>query len=170
MKFKLSKVLAALVAVSAVATAQTGGTYDLSHNVIAGGGSKSTGNLFILEGTAGQNAAGTVSTGNGFSLRGGFWASVPLAPTAASASISGQVRTTNGNGIRNARLELTNAVTGQKFQTVTGSFGRYRFGDLTVGQTYFITIGANRFTFESSARVISLLDDLAAVDFVAVPQ
>ena len=41
---------------------QTGGTFDLSHSVIAtGGGSNSTGGQFQVDGTAGQGFAGTVS-------------------------------------------------------------------------------------------------------------
>ncbi|PWT80781.1 MAG: hypothetical protein C5B44_04815, partial [Acidobacteria bacterium] len=49
--------------------------FDISSFVIAGGGGTSTSSSpnFQLDGTAGQPAAGTTSTGGQFSVAGGFW-------------------------------------------------------------------------------------------------
>jgi hypothetical protein len=63
------------------AAAQSGGGYDLTWNVIAGGGGKvrdGTG-LYSLRGTIGQSAPG-VLTGGDFTLTGGFWAIPPGQP------------------------------------------------------------------------------------------
>jgi hypothetical protein len=59
--------------------AQTGGGYDLTWNVVGGGGGKTrdgTG-LYSLRGTIGQPAVGVMSGGS-YALTGGFWA-VPAA-------------------------------------------------------------------------------------------
>ena len=151
--------------------AQTGGTYDLSHNVIAGGGgSQSTGGTLTVDGTVGQPTAGTSSTGGTYSLRGGFWAFQAFAPTAAGASISGRIRTADGRGIRNVRLVLTNAETGEISTTnLSSSFGYYRFDNILVGQTYILTVRAKRYTFDPDTRVITLLDELTDEDFDALP-
>jgi hypothetical protein len=72
-------VLVALLFLPAVALAQSGGGYDLSDNVIAGGGATfSTGGAYELGGTIGQADAGTL-TGGVFAVHGGFW-SVTGAP------------------------------------------------------------------------------------------
>jgi hypothetical protein len=77
--------IALCLCVSAVnLIAQTGGTFDLRHSVIAGGGeSNSTGGTFNVSGTVGQNVAGTASGGAPYDLHGGFWFQ-NLAPTAAA--------------------------------------------------------------------------------------
>ncbi|MCP4708421.1 MAG: hypothetical protein GY869_07345, partial [Planctomycetes bacterium] len=75
-----SKVLMAVVVVGlSFATipvsktiAQSGGTYDLTWSTIDGGGGRSTGGAFILEGTIGQPDAGLLSGGE-YVLAGGFW-------------------------------------------------------------------------------------------------
>ncbi len=55
------------------ASAQSGGGYDLTWNVIAGGGAtSSTGGTYSLNGTIGQADAGTMNGGS-YSLIGGFW-------------------------------------------------------------------------------------------------
>ncbi len=55
------------------ASAQSGGGYDLTWNVIASGGATfSAGGNYSLGGTIGQADAGTMSGGK-YSLIGGFW-------------------------------------------------------------------------------------------------
>ncbi len=66
--------------------AQSGGGYDLTWTVVAGGGGKSrdgTG-LYSLQGTIGQPTVGTM-TGSTYSLTGGFWA----VPAAIAGDIDG---------------------------------------------------------------------------------
>jgi len=63
---------------------QTSAQFDLSRNVIAGGGGTSANGNFKVDGTIGQSAAGTTSIGGQFSATGGFWqveSGVPPTPT-----------------------------------------------------------------------------------------
>ena len=159
----------AILALAFSLNAQTGGTYDLSHNVIAGGGSDSTGGSYRVEGTSGQNMAGMISTGGSFSSRAGFWAFGPQVPTAGTASIGGRVVTFDGRGIRNVRLILTSPSTGETIHAITSPFGYYLFADLTVGGTYVVAVESKRFRFSPNIRVITLLDELTSEDFYAMP-
>lgn len=159
--------------VSAVnSPAQTGGTFDLSHNVLAsGGGSNSAAGAFRVDGTAGQPSAGTVSVGipaggGPFVLRGGFWAFDQLAPTAAGVAVSGRVSMADGRGIRNATLTLTDT-SGALRTTVSGSLGYYRFEDVPAGQTYILSVSSRRFTFSSPSRVINANEEISDADFIA---
>ena len=165
-----SQTLLAIFLLSSLAGAQTGGTYDLSHNVIAsGGGANSTGDNFTVDGTVGQPIAGGPSSNPTFSIRGGFWAFQAFAPTAAGASVRGRVLTADGNGIRNAKLTLTNLSTAESRIAISSSFGYFAFDDVEVGHTYSVTISTRRFTFENDTRVFNLSDELNDVDFVAMP-
>ena len=58
-----------------IATAQTGGGYDLSWWTVDGGGGDSAGGDYTLQGTAGQPDAGTLSGGD-YTLAGGFWGAI----------------------------------------------------------------------------------------------
>lgn len=147
--------------------AQTGGTYDLSHNVIAGGGgSNSAGGQFSIDGTIGQALAGTLSTGGSFNLRGGFWTAPPLNPTAALASITGRVNTSRGRGIiRRVRITLTDTFTGLTRSTQTNGLGTYRFEELEVGHFYTIRAGSKNFVFSPDSFSFELFKNLDEVDF-----
>lgn len=147
--------------------AQTGGSYDLSHNVVAsGGGSGSTGGNFKIDGTIGQPSAGTNSTGGTYDLRGGFWTFETLAPTAASVTISGRVMTANGRGISNARITLT-AGDGTIRRTQTSSFGFYRFAEVEVGNVYILEAASKRFVFTNPTLVLSVQGEITNADFIA---
>ena len=52
---------------------QTGGSFDLSRNVIAGGGGTSANGNLRVDGTVGQPAAGTTVSNGQFSQTGGLW-------------------------------------------------------------------------------------------------
>lgn len=149
------------------AQAQTGGTYDLSHSVIAsGGGSNSTGGTFRVDGTIGQNLAGTVSTGGTFNLRDGFWAFDALAPTAAPASLSGRVFSGKGLGIiRRVQIVLFDASSGITQTTQTNPRGFYRFEELEVGHFYIVRAESKKFTFTPDSYSFELLEDRADVNF-----
>jgi hypothetical protein len=61
-----------------VASAQTGGSYDLTWNAVAGGGQTfSAGGGYTLGGAIGQAGVGRL-TGGGYVLVGGLWAGLPL--------------------------------------------------------------------------------------------
>lgn len=147
--------------------AQTGGAYRIEKSVIASGGGTSSSANFTLEGTTGQAAAGGFVQSARFSVYSGFWTPV-FAPTAAMVSVRGRVLTADGAGIRNARLILTKP-TGETLVSQTGSFGYYRFNEIEIGQTYVITVLSKRFTFASPVRIVSVNDEVTALDFIAEP-
>lgn len=168
---KIILAIAAFCSWTNTARAQTGGTYDLSHNVVAsGGGSNSTGGTYRVDGTVGQNIAGTVSTGGALNVRGGFWNPLTFAPTAASVSISGRITTAEGSGISHVQVILANPVSGELSKAVSSTFGYYRFDNVEVGQIYILTVASNRYVFEPSTRVINLVDELMDENFIALPE
>ena len=69
----LVQVSTAWITLAPEAHAQTGGGYDLTWSVIAGGGATfSTGGSYSLGGAIGQADAGALS-GASYTLAGGFW-------------------------------------------------------------------------------------------------
>jgi hypothetical protein len=86
------------------------------------------------------------------------------APTAAHVSISGRVTTADGSGVRNVTVTLTD-VDGNSRNALTSTFGYYRFEDVPAGATYVITPQSKLYHF--SSRVVTVLDDLTEVDFIA---
>jgi hypothetical protein len=93
--------------------------------------------------------------------------SIPLAPTAAPASISGQVRLTNGMGVRNAYVTVSGGDLAQPVIAATNSFGHFTVRGLTAGQAYVVSVSSRRYAFTPSVRAVQLFDDLAGFDFVA---
>ena len=71
-KTMVSVMLFSVAVLSSLASAQTGDGYDLTWSTIDGGGGRSTGGTFTLEGTIGQPDAGLM-TGGDYTLAGGFW-------------------------------------------------------------------------------------------------
>jgi len=147
--------------------AQTGGTSDLSHNVIAGGGgsSSSSGGGFIIAGTVGQPVAGTISSEGNYSLRGGFWAFNTLGPTAAQVSLAGRVELDNYKGIVNVSVTLQNLSTGLVRSTLTNHFGYYRFDELEIG-TYLVRVQHRNYQFSPSETTVNILENLENADFI----
>ncbi len=91
-----------------------------------------------------------------------------LAPTAAGVSVSGRVASSDGMGIRNARLTLTRT-NGNVMQAVTGAFGYYRFDDIPAGETVIIGVSSKRYLFAQPTRVLTVNDAVDDVDFTAGP-
>lgn len=89
------------------------------------------------------------------------------APTAANVSISGRVKTANGQGIRNTRIQLINTTTNETRFAYSSTFGNYNFTNLEVGQTYVIGVSSKKFSFSNSSLIINLFENLTDVDFVA---
>ena len=144
--------------------------FTLEQAVIASGGgvsSDSSNNTFKIEGTIGQFAAGTTSTNSPFTLRSGFFTSPLLAPTAASVSIEGRVRTENGAGIRNVIITLTES-DGTIRTTSSGTFGTFRFTEVTVGQIIVLNITAKKFSFDQPFMVLNLIDETGEIEFIGL--
>ncbi len=148
--------------------------FEITHYVIAsGGGSGSTGSsnghTFVVDGTIGQNLAGTTSAGiggGGYSIiQGGFWAADFLAPTAALVNISGRVLSPNGHPLNTARVILS-APDGSMRSAATNTFGFYTIGGLEAGQTYILTAKAKGYVFAS--RIVTVNENASGVDITAL--
>jgi trimeric autotransporter adhesin len=99
----------------------------------------------------------------------GGWGIELLAPTAAPASISGRITDANGYGIGNVVVRLEGGDLSQPIIFQTGPFGYYSFDGLTPGFTYVVSATAKRHTFADPVRVVTVNDNVAGVDFMAVP-
>lgn len=88
---------------------------------------------------------------------------VQVGSTAAGVAVSGRVVTSDGRGIRNASVIITDA-SGSRRVATTSSFGVYRFADVEAGQTYVITVSSKQYRF--TPRVIQIVDTLTDFDFV----
>jgi hypothetical protein len=86
-----------------------------------------------------------------------------LAPTAASATISGRVLTSKGRGLPGATVVLTNQ-NGEVKYAVTNSRGYYRFADIEVGEDYFLSVKSKRYVFATQS--ISFIEELTDIDFM----
>lgn len=69
-------VLGLLLLLTLPVLAQSGGSLDLTWNTVDGGGGRSAGGAFALQGTIGQADAGSLS-GGAYTLSGGFHLKAP---------------------------------------------------------------------------------------------
>lgn len=88
--------------------------------------------------------------------------------TAASVSIDGMVLDTNGRGVPNARLVLTNTSTGEMVTTRTSAFGYYIFENITSGETVVISVSARGFVFKVPSILMTPTDNTTNVNFQAL--
>jgi hypothetical protein len=159
----------ALLFLAASAAAQTGGSFTITQSVLAGGGQSATGDNFRLDGTIGQSLAGNALNNAPFAVTSGFWNFSPIAPTAATVGVGGRVKTAHGSGIQNVIVTLTD-LSGTVRSTRTGSFGRYKFDGVAVGETYIFGVLAKRYTFSQPTIVRSIFDEIADLEFIADEQ
>lgn len=98
-----------------------------------------------------------------------FCFGLPGNPTAGDGSITGRVVSAEGVGIRNARITVVHAVTGETVTALTNAFGYYSVGNLPVAELYVMTISHKRYTFAEKSRTLTLNDSFSLIDFVANP-
>ncbi len=89
-----------------------------------------------------------------------------LNPTAANVSVSGRVLSSNGSGIANVTVSMTDT-NGSVRTARSGSFGWYRFDDVEAGRSYVVSVSSKRHTFQPPSIFISVEDELTEVNFVA---
>lgn len=82
-----------------------------------------------------------------------------------TTAIEGRLVSSTGQGLRNVRVILTND-TGERSVAVTGSFGYFEFGDLTVGRSYTITVESTRFRF--TPQTVSGRDGITTIEMIAL--
>lgn len=168
MKNRILQTLLLALLSSHLANAQSGGTFEITQSVIAGGGAVSSGGSFSLTGTIGQGAAGTRSTGTppGGSLlavRGGFWAADAFAPTAANVTLAGRV-IIEGAGMKRIRITLQNLSNGAIQTAIPSSFGYYQFENLEIG-VYLVTAASRSFQFSPPSFTLDLTDNVSDANF-----
>ncbi len=86
-----------------------------------------------------------------------------LAPTAASATISGRVLTSKGRGLPGATVVLTD-LNGEVKYAVANSRGFYRFSDIKVGENYLLSVRSKRYGF--TTQNIFVTEDLTDIDIM----
>src|SRR6185503_16926245 len=87
MRTLIGLLLLALTTANVVSQTSSGGSYQITSSVVAGGGGSSTGSgNKVIEGTAGQSAAGPSANGN-ISHVAGFW---PTTPSLSAIQPGGQ--------------------------------------------------------------------------------
>lgn len=150
--------------------AQSGGSFQITNSVVAGGGGESrdaTNNRFGHEGTVGEAAAGTLLRNPPYSQTAGLWASnVGLSPTAAPASVSGRVLSPEGAPLAGVVIDLTGS---RSVRTITNASGDYEFPDIEVGGFYTITASRVNYIFSPRELTFSLLANKTDALFTAVP-
>ena len=92
-------------------------------------------------------------------VNGGF---TVMVSTAAGVTISGRVLTSNGAGLRNAHVTLTD-MAGNVHTVITSAFGYYMFENVTSGETYLVGVGSRNHSYPT--RVVQVFDTLTNVDF-----
>ncbi|MBC7797143.1 MAG: carboxypeptidase regulatory-like domain-containing protein [Pyrinomonadaceae bacterium] len=88
--------------------------------------------------------------------------------TAANVTISGRILTATGRGIPNARIFIA-YLNGETRAATSNSFGNYKFNDVTVGQTYIVSVNHKRFRFVQPTQIMLVQEESDNVDFMALP-
>ncbi len=142
---------------------QSGGQFQIEKSVVAGGGGQTTGGQFILDATIGESVAGTESTGGTFELGSGFWGGG--ATPSANVTVSGRVLTSDGRGLRNATVSITDSQ-GVSRTATTSSFGFFSFDNISTDQMYVFRISSRLFRFQP--RTVQVNGNLTLADFVGL--
>jgi hypothetical protein len=87
-------------------------------------------------------------------------------PTAAAVSLGGRVTLSDGRGVMNAVVYLTDQ-NGNIRQSRTNAFGYYRFNDLSAGQTFVAAVQSKQYQF--APQIVSLTEDFTELNFVSLP-
>lgn len=87
-------------------------------------------------------------------------------PTAANVSISGQVLSSNNQGISRVSVSLTDS-SGNIRTATTNSFGNYRFEAIPTGQTYVVSVNHKKYVFSPASQILKVSEDLTSINFTA---
>ncbi len=85
--------------------------------------------------------------------------------TASSATVSGRVLTSDGRGLRNATVLITDS-NGLTRSSTTSSFGLYSFDNVATGQQYTVRVQSRIYRFAS--RTLTINDNVVNLDFVGL--
>ena len=93
-------------------------------------------------------------------------AAVNLAPTAGSASVSGQITTPDGQPLASVTVRLSGD--GSR-KTITDRNGSYRFENVSIGNLYLVTPSRVNYSFNPDNRSFSLSGNKTDAAFAAAP-
>lgn len=82
--------------------------------------------------------------------------------------VGGRVTSTNGQGISNATIFLTN-VNNQRRQALTNAFGYYIFSGVPSNETYTVFVSAKRYRFQPPTQSVTLVNSVSDLDFTGNP-
>jgi hypothetical protein len=88
------------------------------------------------------------------------------APTAAPATISGQVTTASGAPMAGVIMNLSGA---RSARTITDAQGNYRFNNVDTDNFYTVTPGILNYHFSPASRSFSLLANMTDATFTGLP-
>jgi hypothetical protein len=94
------------------------------------------------------------------------WSAGQNQPTAASVPVGGRILTSDGRGIRNAIVTMTDAE-GNVRTATSSAFGYYRFADVPAGGTYVFRVWSKRYTFAQSSVIINVTNAVDDLNFTA---
>ena len=100
------------------------------------------------------NTVAHTATLTGVSVFSDWTVGEPVAPTAAPATISGQVTTTSGAPLAGVTMVLSGA---RSALAITDAGGNYRFANIETGNFYTVTPGIVNYHFSPASRAFSLL-------------
>ncbi|HMF55862.1 MAG TPA: carboxypeptidase regulatory-like domain-containing protein [Pyrinomonadaceae bacterium] len=89
-----------------------------------------------------------------------------VAPTAAPATISGQVKAADGRPLSGVVVSLSGA---KSARTITDSLGQYRFDDVDTDNFYIVTPSRANYSFTPQNRSFSLMGNMTDALFTATP-
>lgn len=87
-------------------------------------------------------------------------------PTAAMISVAGRVLTSEGRGVKNVMVSLTDNA-GVPRRVMSGPRGFFHFEDVEAGQSYVLSATARRYQFTS--QIINVTDNISDFEFRAEP-
>jgi hypothetical protein len=153
------------------ALGDNGGQTD-THRAGAGSPAIDAGNACVIAGVCPANnppvALPNDQRGAGFARQQGAGVDIGAiessGATAAGVSISGRVVTPAGDGVRGARVTLTDGA-GNARTALTSSFGFYSFSDVTAGQVVVVSVSAKRYSFV--AQVLNVSEAVENLNFTA---
>lgn len=87
-----------------------------------------------------------------------------LGPTAAGVGVTGKVLISEGIGLHNAIVTMTDS-NGNIRRTKTGTFGNFAFDNVEAGQTYVVQVVSKRFSFET--QIVNITEEIFELRFFA---
>ncbi len=89
----------------------------------------------------------------------------PTIVTAGEVFVGGRVMDVRGMPIGNATVTLSGGLLTQPRTTVTSGFGYFGFRNVSVANTYLISVSSNRFRFDQPLQVINLDNEETGILF-----